>query len=233
MFLSGHLLALWLQRQQNEVRLVPHEWCRRAARPIRGQIIAAKWIYWSTTASEEPLVCPAHRQNFFPETVVGASRQLCECSDWLLLSSLLLSVSLVSSSPFVMLSVVKPLHGGSCPTRTRCRWSFKPRPGNPPPCSKVRAEGRLRPSGEVGRGGGEGTAHVRCWGAYSLTPGAFWELLGAENIHVYYMYVIHFILLMEKKLVSEEAQKSAHSSQSDAWLAANWMFHNPKFQTRK
>lgn len=49
---------------------------------------------------------------------------------------------------------------------------------NPPPCSKVPAEGRLRPSGEVvgGVGGGEGTTHVRCWGAYSLTSGAFWEL---------------------------------------------------------
>lgn len=56
---------------------------------------------------------------------MGASRQLCECSDWLLL--LLLSPSLLSSLLFSMLSssflmllfVVKPLHGGSCPTRTR------------------------------------------------------------------------------------------------------------------
>lgn len=64
----------------------------RLAQPTRGQIIAAKWIDWSTTASEELRVTPAHRQNLSPETAVGAFRQLCECSDWLSLLPSLLSV---------------------------------------------------------------------------------------------------------------------------------------------
>lgn len=87
---------------------------------------------------------------------------------------------------------------------------------NPPPCSKVPAEGRLRPSGEVVRwvGGGEGK------GPLVLGVGEPTRSLqvhsgscrSREHSHVLYVCNTH----RKKKLVSEEAQKSAHSSQSDA-----------------
>lgn len=49
---------------------------------------------------------------------------LCECSNWLssslsLLSLLSLLLLMLSSLFLMLLFVVKPLHGGSCPTRTR------------------------------------------------------------------------------------------------------------------